>query len=127
MKSKAFSYGLLYLMCTALSLTLSSCVNLNAEEDFPTGPCDIEEVSFSVDIVPIIERNCYRCHDQANQLGGVILIGYNRVQAYALNGSLQNSIRALNGYEIMPNDNAVMPECEIRYIEEWIDAGALNN
>lgn len=108
-------------------LLICACESKNVEEDFPTGPCNTTTSTYSGEVQPIIETNCYRCHDDETGFGGVFLESYSNVAAYANSGALEGVMRGINGYPVMPDDAATMLECDIQTVELWIMEGAQNN
>ncbi len=110
-----------------VSLIFTSCYYDNEEELYPEDTCKTDDMSYSNDIVPILEDNCYSCHDQANNQGGVTLEGYSNLKAYVDNGKLLGAIKHEPGFSEMPQDEPQLEQCQIDKIEAWIDQGALDN
>lgn len=100
--------------------------------DCPDGSCDtINGVSFSQDVLPLIQLSCTGCHNNNSQGGGIILSDYNTVSNVAatkVNGVSRMSgvIRRLPGFSPMP-PSGNLSECDIRRIEIWIENGMNNN
>lgn len=109
------------------SLLLQACAYHVEEDLYPTVECQTTEMSYSVDIVPIISNHCYSCHDMANNFANITLEGHMEILEYALDGSLLGSIKHEVSYSPMPKNQAQLIECEIEKIEAWINDGALNN
>ncbi len=109
------------------SLMLSSCTKENAEEEFPSNACMVDTATYAAVVQPILQDNCYRCHDEDNRQGGIVIDNYDDVLNQVNNDALLNSIYGTNGYELMPNDGSVMDSCEREVIRAWINAGAFNN
>lgn len=109
------------------SLVMNACT-YNSEEDlYLTTSCDTVDMSYSQDILPIIRDNCYSCHSQSANFGNVTLEGYNVLNTYVSNKGLLGTIRHEPGFSPMPQNRAMLIECQIEKIEAWIDQGALNN
>lgn len=94
-------------------------------------PCNPQVVTFSGDLVPILQRACTPqgyggCHE-AGSLNKDYTT-YAGVKAAVDNGKLQD--RVINK-EDMPPDYSSGPirisACEIQKIQKWIDEGAPNN
>ncbi len=85
--------------------------------------CDTRNVSFSKDVLPVIERSCYTCHGNGARLGGVSLEGYAAISSQS---KLYQSVAHLQGAYPMP-PGGKLPECEINKIKAWIDANRPNN
>ncbi len=118
--------GPIYLL-TAMSV-FSNCYYDNRQDLFPEiTTCDTTNVSYSADLLPILEGQCLGCHNNSSQQGNVNLEGYDNVRAYAQNGRLYGSIAWLNGYAAMPPAGSQLPSCTIEMFKAWIDARAPNN
>lgn len=118
--------GSCWVLLTAI-LLLSSCYYDVEEEIYPDVGCDIEQITYTDDVLPIIQSNCYRCHDQANNFGGVTLEGYDNLKRFVDNDRLLGAIRHEPGFSPMPQDRAQLPECTIQKIETWVADGAPDN
>ena len=105
-------------------LIFTSCYYDNEEELYP---CKAGGMSYSSDITPIIENNCYTCHDQANNQGGVTLEGYSNLKVYVDNEKLLGAIKHEPGFSEMPQGLPQLGQCSIDKIEAWIDQGAKDN
>ncbi len=104
-----------------------SCTSDNEEDLFGTTTCDTSNTSYAQDLVPIIERSCFNCHDSDNNNGNVTLEGYTNVKRFVDNNRLIGAIKHLPGFAPMPQGKAMLVECEIEKFEEWIQNGAPNN
>lgn len=89
------------------------------------GSCDTLNVSFSQDIMPIIESNCKSCHSGSSPSGGALLTTYAEIQGHASDGHLVKTITA-NGAPLMP-PSGKLDDCKITLIKKWVNAGAPNN
>ena len=88
-----------------------------------TPGCDTAAYTYNADVKAIITNNCSGCHFAGSPDG--TLTDHLHLQAKALDGSLLKSLRG-QGYAIMP-PTARLNECDIKGIENWIQAGATNN
>jgi len=88
--------------------------------------CDPNLFTYSLDIEPIINNACVSCHKPGYLGGGINLVGYANVKIQADNGFLLGTITHAPTYEPMPKGGK-LSECEIDKIQNWIEAGALNN
>ncbi len=92
------------------------------------GPCDSVSVSFASDIQPIIQSKCLGCHTTGTSANYFInLSGYNGVAAAASTGQLVGAVSHNPNYQPMPKGGAMLPDCEIAKVKNWISEGALNN
>lgn len=117
-----------YLSLAIIALVLLAGCYYDVEEElYPSIECDTIDMSYQNDILPIIQDNCYRCHDQANNFGNVTLEGYDNLKTYVNNGKLLGAIKHEAGFSFMPRNEAPLLDCQIAKIEQWINKGALNN
>jgi len=107
---------------------IGTWINEGAENTVNCGTsCDTTSFTFAARVNPILQNNCTGCHNAANAQGGVNLAGWSAVKVYADKGNLYGSIAHLPGYKAMPQGSPKMSDCNIRVIQKWIQAGALNN
>jgi hypothetical protein len=113
-----------------LLTTIISCTYNNEEELYGNSPddtCTVENVTYAVNVLPILQNNCYVCHKREFSTGGVNLEGYEQVKIYVTNGRLPGAIHHQPGFSPMPKGGAKLPACDIATIQSWIEAGAPNN
>lgn len=115
------------LLVAFFGICFSACYYDNAEELYPTNPCDLTDITYSADIVPIIDQSCNVCHSQALNLGNVTLEGYDNIKVYVDNGKFLSSILHDGQASPMPKGGDQLPDCEINKIQTWLNAGAPNN
>lgn len=90
--------------------------------------CDTNSITFNGYVKPIIENKCKGCHTGLVAAYNVPLItNYNQIRDLAINTMLYGVISHSPGYRYMPKYGPKLPDCEIRGIQKWIDAGAANN
>lgn len=117
---------------TGLNMMISGCYYYVEEELYPNplSACDTTAVSYSNDIVQILETNCYSCHtaDAAPLSGaGVVLDAHPQVLPYADNGKLICTIEFAAGCSVMPPSGAQLSACNLALINSWVNDGAPNN
>lgn len=95
-------------------------------DDSP-GICDTANVSYALDVLPILQPNCIGCHSGGNPGGNVRLNTFAGVREVALNGRLAGAISWANGFQRMPRNGDQLPACEIAIIKAWINNGAPDN
>jgi len=115
-------------------LVFSACYYHHAPEDFL-----YSSVSYSTQVKPILEANCYRCHTAASTdpdrpIGGPYWDDYETVKMYAVapspvNGSISILVAYLKGEQTpqMPFESTPLTADEIRIIQSWCVLGAPNN
>jgi hypothetical protein len=91
-------------------------------------------ISFSADVLPILQNRCVKCHGGERTEEGLILTTYADVLAGSWNGSVIKPGDAEGSYLVEQIVSGDMPKRaprllpgEIRFITEWINAGALDN
>jgi hypothetical protein len=112
---------------------LKTWINEGAlNSDCPGTTCDTTgNISYSTQLLPILQGNCIGCHNSTTTNGNVNLSGYDNVKAIATNirnghPLLSAVVRKLPGFVGMPQTFS-LDECSIRKIELWIAQGTLNN
>jgi mono/diheme cytochrome c family protein len=123
-------YYILVLVLIA-SLALSGCYYDVESELYPASACNTPAtpVSYQVNILPVIQANCYVCHSNAASApsgGNIMLEGYTNFQKMAASGRLYAAI-SHTGPSPMPKGGNKLSDCDIQIIKSWIDAGMLNN
>lgn len=107
-----------------LALFFVSCTNY--KEDLLTDPnlCNTENLSFSADILPILNNSCSTsdCHAAGGFAPGY-LSNYDEVMIMIDNGKLLYRVGETRD---MP-PSGPLTECQIEKIRSWVDAGAPNN
>ena len=101
-------------------------------QNTPAG--SVSAVSFSKDIVPILDNKCVNCHGADRIEEGLKLETYNDVFAGSKNGAVvvpgdaSNSLLAeLVANHKMPKRGAKLTDPQVQLIMDWINQGALNN
>ncbi len=117
----------LFTILVYVLMSSQSCYYDKEEELYPLVVCDTSAVTFSNDILPIMNASCNGCHSTASALGGIVLDNYGSVNTQALSGNLYNSVAQINGVSPMPKGGTKLDNCKINKIRIWIAAGALNN
>ena len=102
-------------------------INQGAKNNQCLAACDSSVFSFSGAVLPTINTFCKGCHNPASLGGGIDLSSYNAVKIVALNGKLTGSINHKPGYVAMPQGGNKLQDCQLKQIEKWVAAGALNN
>ena len=93
------------------------------EDQLNAANCDKIDVSFSNEILPMIEGNCSitGCHLTGGN--GILLEDYNSVKIWVDNGSLKNVV--VDAQTMPPSQP--LNSCQIEQFEAWINDGARNN
>lgn len=112
------------------SVVLFSCYNDTEEQLYGIPVCNLEGVTYSASVAPILSGNCYSCHGQSNAPAngaGIVLEGYDKIKVAVENGLLVESIIHGAKASPMPKNAPKLSDCKINTIKKWIEEGALNN
>jgi hypothetical protein len=110
----------------AFLIYFPACVKRNAVE-LGGGGCDTANVSYSMQVVPILQNNCYACHQGPGASSGIDFSNYGAFKGWSGSGYVAWDITAAPGHVPMPYGLPPLPACEINTILAWIDQGMLNN
>jgi hypothetical protein len=116
-----FFFILGLVICSSCSFALFSC---SKDKVTPTEIQCNTTVSFSNDIVPIIQEKCISCHDLGNASAGYDFSSYASISANA--NAILGSMKQ-NGYQLMPIGGPALPDSTIQKIACWISQGKLDN
>ena len=108
-------------------MQLQSCISKNEVELYG---CDTSKVSYLKHIRPIIQNNCYKCHDANNAIlfgDKHFLDNYDSLKAHIREGKFIGSIDWEVGYSGMPKGAKKLNDCDILKIKAWIHQDTLNN
>ena len=112
----------------AMIIALHSCYYDNVEDLYPSSStCDTTNVTYTNSVKPVIDANCLSCHNDALANGNVSFSSYDKIAAVATSGKLLGVIRHDSNYPPMPLGADKLPDCTIKKIEVWVNAGAQNN
>ncbi len=92
-------------------------------------PCidSVGVVSYSQKVVPILQQNCYTCHNSSFPSGNVLMGTHITDKIIAQNGRLMGTIKHAVGFSIMPKGMPKLSNCQIATINKWVVGGMLNN
>ena len=121
--------AVLLFLFSAIIILVVSCSKSSEDtlSQTPGNSCDTTNVTYSTDVVPILQAHCYSCHGNGTISGGVSLDSYEDVKQQAENGFLLGTITHASGYPPMPQDGPQLSDCNINIIRAWIDNGTPNN
>jgi hypothetical protein len=106
----------------------SSCTSANKEQLIPAG-CKTDNMSYTIDIVPILQGNCYGCHGNGNDAGsgGINLADTTTLNKYINDGQLLANITHTSSKPMPPSPAPKLDTCDISKIHNWIIQGAPKN
>ena len=109
----------------SIGLTILSACTYDEVKTAPT--CDITVATYAGTMRPLFDANCLSCHSTGNSQGGINLETYEGAKQVVTAGRLVGAVKHLNGFTPMPQFAPMLPECDIKKIEAWVDNGATNN
>lgn len=102
-------------------------IEQGAQNTVNCGTCDTTKFLFAANVQPIIQTNCVSCHSSGDVTNNFVgLSNYNGVRNTVLNGKLLPSITWTGAFK-MPKGLDKLSDCNIKVIQKWVAAGALNN
>jgi hypothetical protein len=119
-----------YLLFMVSILMASGCYNDTEENLYGIAVCNLDNLTYSLSVAPIVAANCYACHsisDAPANGSGIVLEGYSNLILAVNNGLLSKSISHEAGASPMPKNAQQLSACKINTIKKWIENGALNN
>jgi hypothetical protein len=120
-----------YLLATlcigGLVLYLAGCSKASADKLSGAATCDTSGVSYSTQIVDILQNNCYSCHSGATPPTGIRLDTYASLKVFADNGFLVSAVTQNGVVTPMPYGLPRLPVCEVNTIVAWVNQGAPDN
>ncbi|MDO9511318.1 MAG: hypothetical protein Q7J34_06145 [Bacteroidales bacterium] len=118
----------LTLFVISLLITLVSCYNDNEEVLYPAGSgCDTKNVTYTTDVIPVIQSNCISCHSASNPSGSIRLDDYQNLVLSINSGRFQGAINHQSGFSAMPQGGGKISSCSLAKINQWITDGFPNN
>jgi uncharacterized membrane protein len=93
------------------------------------GKCDTtaNNTKFSTYIMPLVNKHCNGCHNNAATGGNILLRNYAEVKASVNTGGFYGSIAWAAGFSRMPKATNQLSTCDVSKINAWIKRGAPNN
>lgn len=92
------------------------------------------EISFSRDILPVLQSRCINCHGGQRTSEGLDMTAYAALMAGSQNGSVvtpgeaaSSSFVTLAAEGKMPKRGPKLTPAEIKLLTDWVNAGAPNN
>lgn len=109
---------LLFLGCYGL---LVSCTKDKVSAS-PFDPNCADTISFSSQILPMIQSNCISCHDTGNGTG------YTLTNHTNISSNATAVLNSLNGVpQLMPQGGPALHDTLIQQFTCWVNQGKLNN
>ncbi len=106
---------------------LTGCSKASEDKLAGTQTCDTTNVSYSRQIVDILQNNCYSCHTGAASSSGIDLSDYSHFKVHVDNGDVVSAVTYTGNVTPMPYGLPQLPSCEVNTIVAWVHQGAQNN
>lgn len=113
-----------------LSLMIWSCESIPEAGNTEVKVCYSDSVSYTKDVLPIFEANCFSCHNEekyAAKADGNKMYNYDHIKGYIDEGLVLGNIKHQPGYLKMPYKREKLDSCSIAIIEKWIKSGYVKN
>lgn len=107
--------------------TIYTWISQGALNNVCQNTCDTTNMSFSINILPIMQLYCNGCHSGTSPSGNISLTTHAAVLTQVNNGKLLGSIKHLSGYSAMPKGSSQLSACLVNKITAWVNAGSPNN
>ena len=121
---------ILFFSC-CLVIVFTSCTNDKADVIYPAPSCDTSFISLDSNLTPIMEANCFRCHNAENAPingGNYNLEDLSTLQNAVSSGELISAIKQDNPLiPYMPQDGGKLSDCEINMFIRWKNEGVPDN
>ena len=114
-------------LIVAVVLFFNACSTLVEEDLNQDTGCDTQAVSWTDDVLPILEISCLGCHNAGAAQGGIVIDSHESITAVIDRGRLLGAIRHDPGFSPMPRNAAQLSACNIEKIAAWVNDGAPNN
>lgn len=122
---------------TALAVAVGVGLAVQADADSPDGVAGFEAhepVSFSSEVMPILEQYCWECHAEGNAELGLRLDSYEGIMAGSDYGTVVEAGDPTGSLLVdmiesgdMPEEGDPVPPEQLEVIKTWIAEGAENN
>lgn len=115
----------LFIASIIIAGTMAACkghkTTVAEKKTDPLG-CASKSISYAVDIKPVMEQFCTKCHN-TNEKAGYNFLQLESVKKAADNGHLLGTIKQQEGFAPMPPRSAKLDQAVIDKIECWIYNG----
>ncbi len=108
--------------------TIALWIKQGALNNSTTTNVDLNNVTYTLSVKPILDTYCKGCHSSSNAGGNISYEDYTNTQVTANNGKLLGSIQQLStNYKAMPQGGNKLSDNNIAIIQKWISNGSPNN
>ena len=89
--------------------------------------CDTSIVTFSGHVLPLLQANCTKCHNDKKAAARVNLSNYEGVKKVSDEGELMGTVTHSKGFKSMPKKADKLSDCQIALLQKWVNDGAKND
>lgn len=89
--------------------------------------CDTAMVTFSGHVLPMLQANCTKCHNDKKAAARVNLSNYEGVKKVSDEGELMGTVTHSKGFKAMPKKADKLSDCQIAMLQKWVNEGAKND
>ena len=89
--------------------------------------CDTSMVTFSGHVLPLLQANCTKCHNDKKAAARVNLSNYEGVKKVSDEGELMGTVTHSKGFKSMPKKADKLSDCQIAVLQKWVNEGAKND
>ncbi len=108
--------------------SIASWIQQGALNNITNTTSDLNNITYSQSVKPILDTYCKGCHSSSLASGGISYQDYANTQITANNGKLLGSIQQLSAnYKAMPQGGNKLSDNTIAIIQKWINNGSPNN
>jgi hypothetical protein len=118
---------IIIIILAAFQFLPQGCANNNELDLYGDQECDTTNITWNSKVASILQKNCVQCHGEKLSYFGVRHDSYAAEMIVVNDGRLRGVINHLDGYAKMPKDRGMLPECELKIINKWLDNGAPEN
>ena len=105
----------------------SGCTYDNVQTKYTQSECDLLNITWSVDIEPLVNQFCVGCHQGSSPAADLLLDRYEVVKNSVLQGGFSIRINKPITDPLKMPPNATLDSCAIDKLNMWIANGAPEN
>ncbi|MFN3554584.1 MAG: hypothetical protein ACK4VN_01330 [Bacteroidales bacterium] len=112
--------------CLFMVFLITPACSSDSEDDIAP-ECNLQNVTYSQTIAPIMATHCNSCHSGSSPTAGIVTATFEGLRVIALSGQLVGSVEHQQGFAAMPPGQPQLGECPRKQIGAWVNSGATNN
>lgn len=135
---RTIAFNALFALAGLLIILLSACAGAAPSSNGGTAATAVTvaagNVSFSKDVLPILQSRCVNCHGGQKTQKGLDMTSYAQLMAGSENGSVvtpgsadKSSFIQMILQNKMPKSGPKLLPAQVQLLVDWVNAGAKNN